>query len=34
MLTKKAFNTIKVELQNDPKKAAVRATEKWKKILA
>ena len=34
MLTKKAFDTIKVELQNDPKKAAVRATEKWKKILA
>ncbi len=34
MLTKKAFDTIKVELENDPKKAAVRATEKWKKILA
>lgn len=34
MLTKKAFDTIKVELENDPKKAAVRATEKWKKILS
>ena len=34
MLTKKAFDTIKVELENDPKKAAFRATEKWKKILA
>ena len=34
MLTKKAFNLIKGELENDPKKAAVTATEKWKKILA
>ena len=34
MLTKKAFNLIKSELENDPKKAAVTATEKWKKILA
>ena len=34
MLTKKAFDLIKWELENDPKKAAVTATEKWKKILA
>ena len=34
MLTKKAFDTIKVELENDPRKAAIKATEKWKKILA
>tara|TARA_B100000575_G_scaffold24772_1_gene16798 strand:- start:231 stop:908 length:678 start_codon:yes stop_codon:yes gene_type:complete len=33
MLTKKAFDTIKLELENDPEKSAVRATEKWKKIL-
>ena len=34
MLTKKAFDTIKVELENDPRKSAIKATEKWKKILA
>ena len=34
MLTNKAYDTIKVELENDPKKAAIKATEKWKKILA
>ena len=34
MLTKKAFDTISYELENDPKKAALKATEKWKKILA
>jgi len=34
MLTKKAFDTIKLELENDPRKAAIKATEKWKKILA
>ena len=34
MLTKKAFDTIKVELENDPREAAIKATEKWKKILA
>ena len=34
MLTKKAFDKIKAELENDPRKAAIKATEKCKKILA
>jgi 1-acyl-sn-glycerol-3-phosphate acyltransferase len=33
MLTMKAYNTIKVELENDPKQAAVKAANNWKKIL-
>ena len=33
-LTKKAYNKIKSELENDPKQAAVKATNNWKKILS
>jgi hypothetical protein len=33
MLTMKAYNTIKVELENDPKQSAVKAVNNWKKIL-
>jgi 1-acyl-sn-glycerol-3-phosphate acyltransferase len=33
MLTMKAYNTIKLELENDPKQAAVKAVNNWKKIL-
>ena len=33
-LTKKAYNKIKRELENDPKQAAVKATNNWKKILS
>jgi hypothetical protein len=29
----KAYNTIKFELENDPKQAAVKAVNNWKKIL-
>ena len=32
-LTKKAFNIIKGELENDPKQSAVKAVNNWKKIL-
>ena len=34
MLTMKAYNKIKFELENDPKQAAVKAVNKWKKILS
>ena len=33
MLTMKAYNIIKFELENDPKQAAVKAVNNWKKIL-
>ena len=33
-LTKKAYNKIKRELENDPKQSAVKATKNWKKILS
>jgi 1-acyl-sn-glycerol-3-phosphate acyltransferase len=33
VLTMKAYNTIKLELENDPKQAAVKAVNNWKKIL-
>jgi 1-acyl-sn-glycerol-3-phosphate acyltransferase len=33
-LTKTAYNKIKRELENDPKQAAVKATNNWKKILS
>ena len=33
-LLPKAFDKIKAELESDPRKAAIKATEKWKKILA
>ena len=32
-LTKKAFDIIKGELENDPKQSAVKAVNNWKKIL-
>ncbi len=34
MLTKSAYNKIKHELENDPKESALKAVNKWKKILA
>jgi hypothetical protein len=29
-----AYNKIRQELENDPKQAAVKATDNWKKILS